>query len=674
MADALLTPNIIKRLQDKIYDKRKNAALELERTTKHYLSQKEDDKVHTIIQFVQTQLLRNSNPNSRKGGLIALAAITMAICQLRQDIQPFIAAIVPPVLAAFEDPDARVRYFACEAMYNISKVARHHVLVSFNKIFDYLSRLACDPDPDVKNGAETLDRLIKDIVTDFPKFDVPRFVPLLSERINARDPHVRRFLVSWIKTLEELPDLDFLTPLPQYLGGLFKILDDQHEEIRELCLDVLGSFLNEIKDTELPLDFASMINTLASFSASSDTLTKETAISWLPAFVQIAKLKMLPFLATLLRAVLPTLCRAHDSRLVTLAMTANQELLRLVREASDEDLAVLDLSPLLRVLMQQFADRTDSTSARLASLRWLLMLRRKLPTRMYANNNEILEPLLDSLSTQDPNVVVLALELLAEISLIEEEQPEVCPPDAIPFYSKFMKAIVSLFRVNREFLSSKVRLVVNHLSKYTSPAKVFSVFADILLEPFEGQSDAEFKPLLVQHLNIILLTSTDVSTLRSMLRNLSSSEAVQLFVKLYKSWCFDAVATLSLCLLCQVYDHAAELVVTFGRLEVTTGFLVELDKLIKLIESPIFTNLRLQLLSPIAYAHLIKCLYGISMLLPQSTAYHTLKSRLDCIPAIVTTVSRLEEDQELKGNINLDVPFADLLKHFLEIQQPVVSE
>ena len=50
--------------------------------------------------------------------------------------------LVRPVLTCFEDPDARVRYYACEALYNISKVARGAVLVFFNNIFDGLCKVS----------------------------------------------------------------------------------------------------------------------------------------------------------------------------------------------------------------------------------------------------------------------------------------------------------------------------------------------------------------------------------------------------------------------------------------------------------------------------------------------------------------------------------------------------
>lgn len=53
-------------------------------------------------------------------------------------------------------------------------------------------QLAADADPGVKNGAELLDRLVKDIVTESPTFDIQKFIPLLTERIYAVNPHTRQ--------------------------------------------------------------------------------------------------------------------------------------------------------------------------------------------------------------------------------------------------------------------------------------------------------------------------------------------------------------------------------------------------------------------------------------------------------------------------------------------------
>ena len=67
------------------------------------------------------------------GGLIGLAATAIA---LGRDCHAYTGQLVSPVLACFGDPDSRVRYYACEALYNIVKVARASVLLYFNDVFD----------------------------------------------------------------------------------------------------------------------------------------------------------------------------------------------------------------------------------------------------------------------------------------------------------------------------------------------------------------------------------------------------------------------------------------------------------------------------------------------------------------------------------------------------------
>ena len=87
-----------------------------------------------------------------------------------------------------------------------------------------------------------------------------------------------------------------------------------------------------------------------------------------------------------------------------------------------------------------------------------------------------------------------------------------------------------------------------------------------------------------------------------------------------------------------------------AELEMTVNMLIQIDKLVQLLESPVFTcmivmgsrvtfanmelDLRLQLLEPERYPHLYKCLYGVLMLLPQSSAFAALKNRLNSVSAI----------------------------------------
>ena len=65
----------------------------------------------------------------------------MDLIYCQDDVARYLKAIVPPVLACFGDQDARVRYYACESMYNIAKVAKGEILLFFNEIFDALCKV-----------------------------------------------------------------------------------------------------------------------------------------------------------------------------------------------------------------------------------------------------------------------------------------------------------------------------------------------------------------------------------------------------------------------------------------------------------------------------------------------------------------------------------------------------
>ena len=72
---------------------------------------------------------------------------------------------------------------------------------------------------DVKNGANLLDGLIKDIVTESDHFDVESFMPLLQKFIHMTDPYIRQLLLGWITVLDGVPDIDMIEWLPLFLDG-----------------------------------------------------------------------------------------------------------------------------------------------------------------------------------------------------------------------------------------------------------------------------------------------------------------------------------------------------------------------------------------------------------------------------------------------------------------------
>jgi hypothetical protein len=64
---------------------------------------------------------------------------------------------------------------------------------------------------------------------------------------------------------------------------------------------------------------------------------------------------------------------------------------------------------------------------------------------------------------------------------------------------------------------------------------------------------------MVQNLHSNLVIAPELGDMRRRLKNLETKDGQLLFVSLYNSWCHNAVATFSLCLLAQAYEHASNL-------------------------------------------------------------------------------------------------------------------
>ncbi|KAL4892675.1 vacuolar protein 14 C-terminal Fig4p binding-domain-containing protein [Aspergillus ambiguus] len=713
-------------------------------------------------------------PHARNGGLIGLAAASIALGS--EGVAPYLKEIVPPVLACFSDQDARVRYYACESMYNIAKVAKGEVLLFFNDIFDALSKLASDSELSVKNGAELLDRLVKDIVSesaasyisilqlsekhasdpealdsgDLPTaFSLPTFIPLLKERIHVISAFTRMFLVSWLTLLDTIPDLELVTYLPEFLGGLIKFLGDPNRDVNVATQGLLDRFLSEIKriarlkkgiegsrkgqdsenkqsttsdgvstatvgaeieednenaveDSEagsvsdeevmradddwipgqdVQIDYPKILDILVGFvDTSFDEEMQLTALRWIDNFFEISPEDILPFVPRLLTQVLPAMSSGSD-QVRQAANRVNTSLLEYIvslsEDVSDDTKqaasskttpttskefiegraptpsskpdtspsqsrkqslhepstehtprssiisaavppADLDYAAAVNSLTLQFLNENEAT--RVAALSWLIMLHRKAPRKVVAFNDGTFPALLKTLSDPAEAVVTKDLQLLSQISRNSEDS----------YFKSFMVNLLQLFSTDRHLLEIRGNLIIRQLCMNLSPERIYRTLADCL----EKEEDIEFASIMVQNLNNNLITAPELSELRKRLRNLDSRDGQTFFVALFRSWCHNAVSTFSLCLLAQAYEQAYNLLQVFAELEMTVNMLIQIDKLVQLLESPVFTYLRLQLLEPEKYPYLYKCLYGVLMLLPQSSAFAALKNRLNSVSNI----------------------------------------
>ena len=241
--------------------------------------------------------------------------------------------------------------------------------------------------------------------------------------------------------------------------------------------------------------------------------------------------------------------------------------------------------------------------------------------QILAINDGTFPALLKTLSDPAESVVTRDLLLLSQISKNSDDS----------YFASFMVNLLKLFCTDRKLLETRGNLIVRQLCVSLSAERIYRTMADCL----ERDEDVEFASIMVQNLNNNLITAPELSDLRKRLRNLDSRDGQALFVTLFRAWCHNAVATFSLCLLAQAYEQAYHLLQIFAdQIEMTVNILIQIDKLVQLLESPVFTYLRLQLLEPERFPHLYKCLYGLLMLLPQSSAFAALKNRLNSVSAI----------------------------------------
>ena len=568
--------------------------------------------------------------------------------------------LLVPVLNCLVDSDVRVRYFAAESLYNIAKIGRQNIIQFMPDIFGALSRLVSDPDVSVKNASELLDRLLKDIISENSSvFDLPSFISLLRERVLTKNSFARQFIISWISILNAVPEINMLHYLPDILDGLFQMLEDV-QEIQRMCETLLQQFLKNIKHDPTAVDLSRMTNILIFHAQNANNeLIQFTAITWLREFLHISGIQILPFSSGILSTILPCLAYESDSKknIRENAGLVNQLMLDLISEKENKDeLKNIDLESVMEVLKMYLLH--SSVNTKVHSLSWIHQFFIEAEDEMSIHASNLLPVLRNIINDSSDEVVLEGLAVIADIVKSTKEQ------DAeINKYREFLDSLLELFREDKSFLDNRGSLIVKQLCALLNAEYIYRTLAEILTNDKENP---KFASIMVRKLNSILFTSSELFDLRTTLRNIQNRKSADLFVTLYKCWSFCPISTISLCLLANCFSHVSDLVLIFGNLEMTVDYLEEIDKLIQLIESPIFASLRLTLVSKNADSqNLQNALYGLLMLIPQTRQFDLLKNRLQCIPInYIINASSIPSIESQSG-----IDFINLKKHFELVQK-----
>ncbi|GAB4814784.1 hypothetical protein N2152v2_001830 [Parachlorella kessleri] len=669
-----LPPTVVKNIGDKLYEKRKAAALEIEQLVKTLRQQGRGDRVMELIDAL-IQYALSSQSNARKGGLLGLAAtaVGLAAAPAAPPVPGVLPKIVPPILNSFTDQDSRVRYYAAEALYNVAKSLRGSFMEVFTDCFEALFKICSDPDPSVQSAATFLDRLIKDIVAESHTFDLAGFLPLLQEYLTLPDPYKRQFLLSWLGLLDSLPEVSLVPHLPCLLPGLLGLLSDTNPEIRQGATKLLQEFLLEVHtspsaEVDLPALAEILASQLLPHSAAAaaqaagaggalppaDVAVQLTALRWLHELIELGGEALAPQYASMLRAVLPCLaddssdiCQARVGGALDAARQVNESLLQRCsgagREGQEHGEGGPSPAPFVThtpSLLQAVRARLEGEQevAKLEALRWVHALMGGASRQVLMDDESLLGALCEALSSPSDRVVLEALGVMASIA----EDPT--------HFLPVVRRLLGCFRgaSGAKLLQRRGALIVQLMCKRLGGQQVYRAVAGLVDEVWEV--DFVFAAAMVQAFNLILLTSPELGDMRQLISHAASdAEGARLFTDLFTSWSCSCGAALALCLLGQVHNLACELVAVLGRepLCCSVEVLVQVSQLVQLLEAPSLAGLRLQILQPATHPALLRSLYGLLMLLPQSgDAFRTLHTRLQCAPALALLLGSSQQEQQ----------------------------
>lgn len=356
-----------------------------------------------------------------------------------------------------------------------------------------------------------------------------------------------------MSVLDAVPDIDFIIFLPEILDGLFRILEDPTPEIKKMTDTVLGEFLRSIKANPSRVNFASMINILILHAQSTDELLQLTAITWIKEFVQLSGPLMLPYMSGIFTAVLPCLSYDGDARrtIKENATRVNIILMKLITmdidatvspsvwqdrspieaqktepdnsKPSGQTLAEsLDLSSVVEVLTKHLMLHQTSVQTKVAVLKWIRHLFTNIPDKMYLHMEELFPVLMRTLSDSSDEVVQQNLVVMSEI--IGSKSANVAQSK---YFTKFMVNLLRLFASDRHLLEERGAFIIRELCVLLSAEDIYKSLAEILME----EQNFRFAGTMVQTLNIILLTSSELFDLRNKMKNLDS-EVVKYLISL----------------------------------------------------------------------------------------------------------------------------------------------
>ena len=371
---------------------------------------------------------------------------------------------------------------------------------------------------------------------------------------------------------------------------------------------------------------------------------------------------LLPLVADMVTCVAP-LCRDLHGN----ARTVNAAVSALVENYGDRDLHASTIN-FGGVIKHCQAAVLKDISTRPTHLNWIVLVHKKQPRFVEDKIEELNEACLSCLNDGSEDVARKCLEVLCTMAKSDKDG-----------WARFLKPLVAILGADKGHLIGRVPMIFKQLQVQSCDAKVgvgfepqfvFTVVAGFL----SAHDNKPFVATMVMTLSLMLVTAPEFHHLRQILRDgVSNAATEKTFAALYGCWSHNAAWAICLCFLTKEYHEAHRIVLHIGSHEVNAHTLLQLDRLLQLLETPVFAYLRLGLANPASNPYLVRSLYGILMILPQSSSqFQPLLTRLQSAAQLQSTLVGVPPEKEAHGAGGKDKEKKEpLFKSFIEVQRAV---
>ncbi|CCW67846.1 unnamed protein product [Phytomonas sp. Hart1] len=602
---------------------------------------------------IEEIFLNTPSAVQRHGGVVALRAIVKGLPS-QQYPPEFVRLFCIPIFNSFMDGDPVVRVAATEATYELLRKLNTQVLqVVFKELFVALSCAINDKDCRASLLAREISNMLRERLSGNDDFslDLGVFVQFICETLEPHSsaslpPELRlstsgfkeslvvQWVLEWISHVLDMPGHHLIDYLPDFLPILFalpmKTTEDMLWKLLQTCR---SEFRKALRVGRSSSDSVCIIlRILISIVYTIEyPLSKRLCFEWMCDLVDqgnqaSASGSQIPLYDAMLLCALRHV-GSLDSQLEEAVRRVNSELMSVVIR-SGAKASGNSLSNILVTITDLMGTGKGCAETHLAALEWIILLHHQDVKLVESCFDDISKAILTLLGDKLTKVYTKAIEALC---LVTNEK----------HLKSLLDGIFLMVRQMPSVLLPRLSDILKQMQVCFESCDQAGDQCDTLLvaicNTLPEISDKRFVCKCVITLNNVLLTSSEFSKLRQVLKQgVASSEQVRnIFVQLGRGWSFNGVALLALCLLTRSYRLSLAICQYLGEIELSPSTLFQVDRLAQMLEGPVFSFLRVAMLTPLQCMPLIQTLFGLLLLLPQtSPQYKILYNRLKVVPSL----------------------------------------